>query len=144
MKKRVKLLSIATLLVLVITTLIAPAAQADVPPEEEWVFAGSNYPQGSITCSFIVNTISLQITMLRLVNTLPTGLPPGIRKVGRLVIFDGKKEITEVELFAYPGETVELLTNDYKLHRLPLTDPDDPDSIRYPKDIYFGGASWNY
>ena len=129
--KKIILGLIVTLLVL--TTFVSPAL-ADAPTMENWeFFAARNHTTYGY---YAINTVNLQVQSFTLVNN-------DAYYVTRLqIVYDTTDVI--FEMYAYPGETVTQPINNFKLLRLPLTDPDDPDSIRYPNKIIISCGSGNY
>ena len=120
MKKRIL---VTVVMLVVLLALIALPAQAATYEDWEFFAARNHQAYGYFT----INPINLQVLSFTLVNntTMDT--------LHLRIVYDGIEVI--FELFCPPGETVTESINNFKFHRLPLEDPDDPGDVRYPNKI---------
>ena len=111
--------------VLVISS-VAGVAQAAPPSEEEWTFCEAR--NGLIRGTYLINTTNL--------------------KTSEFWVYNETEDIYAIPYVLYNGEEVwrvivepnSVWSMKYTVNfrRLPATDPDDPDSIRYPQGYTFG------
>ncbi len=125
MKKFLSIL-VSLLLILGIATPVS-AAQG----EEDWPLMGGN-KEGHYETYLTINPTNLQVSSFTIVNG------SSIATVEVFIIDNG---VETFNLTAPPNSTVSAPINNLKFHRLPLTDPDDPGSVRYPNGVYIGGRT---
>ncbi len=109
-------------LVLVVGTSI-PVSAALV--EENWVFV--SYNNNVAYAYFTINMTNLQVSSFTIVNNSDQPVYVYLLESGQPTPF--------FEIYANPYQTVTQPISNFKFHRLPLTDPDDPGSLRYPNGV---------
>lgn len=117
---------ISLILALVMLALYASPALAVKPSIEEWTFAEAR--NGLIRATYFINTTTLKTSSFQVYNeTQDIYAIPYVKYNG----IEAWRTIVE------PNSTWSM---DYVVNfqRLPSTDPDDPDSIRYPDGYSFG------
>ncbi len=120
MKKVTVALSLAIVLML---TLVTPVLAAP-PGEEAWQCASFN--NGTTTAGYNINTTNLQVSSFWINNNSNESFYLYILKNSELIF----------ELRSSPNSgLVSKAINNFKFQRIPATDPDDPNSIRYPNGV---------
>lgn len=126
--KKLLLAAMATMAILVFTFI--PVA-ADAPTLEEWNYFGfSDNEGGQGTITMTINTATLKTTHFTIYNNTNDYV--------YFAILDSSDYpwVIDKDIVVAPYTTDELDAN-LNFQRLPATDPDDPDSIRMPKDTVF-------
>lgn len=115
---------IAVLLLVLLIWIGSTPVQASAPTYENWEFfsARDHATYGYYT----INTTNLQVQSFTVVNN--TIYPTYI-----YIVYDETDIIFEI--YASAGETITEPISNFKFRRIPATDPDDPNSIRYPNKI---------
>lgn len=127
MKKK-GLLLILPLLVLLMSIFMVTPVSADAPVLENWQIG--DMAGGAAYCYLTINTTNLQVESFTIINN--TDQPVRLR-----VYYDGwGDDYVIFEMFALPYTNNWEPISNFKFHRLPLTDPDDPGSIRFPNKTY--------
>lgn len=125
------LVSLATLISMVAIT-ITPLSAA--PAEDmEWQIASFN-KNGNASAYVYVNPNNLSISELKIVNGTTTEMA-----IFRVFDTSGSYPWPVIfEVSVLPGETyIFQVPGNLKYYRTPKNDPDDPDSVRMPKNISF-------
>jgi len=115
------------LVFVLLTLLVAPTMSVSAAEEEVWDCA--SFANGIATVSYRINLTNLKTVEFYLVNNSDWPLYFCIHS-GDFVPLGGK----EATVAPHTSVTMPWVVN---FQRLPKTDPDDPDSIRYPKDTQF-------
>lgn len=130
MKKRLRAGLVGLVLAVLTTVLVAVPVMAAPPGREDWRLSG--FADDIAYVYLTINPVNLQVDSFTIVNN--SEKPVMLR-----ISYNGFTEEDIIFSFtAEPGETVTEPINNFKFHRLPLTDPDDPGSIRYPNKTYIG------
>lgn len=113
------------LLALVMLVVFSLNVYSAPPGEEDWALGSFNHG-GLTTAGYTINTTNLQVSQFWINSQSDVGAYLYIKEDG-IIIFD-------LHVEAYSGLTTKPISN-FKFHRLPATDPDDPNSIRYPNGV---------
>ncbi len=119
-------LIVATLLALTLLVGFLPTTSAETA---DWDM--SWFAQGQVHMFYTINTNSLQVDSFTCVNNTTQPAVLWIEEAG-------------VEIFRLRcagGESITQPISNFKFQRVPATDHDDPNSIRYPKDVVMR-AGW--
>ena len=106
-----------------IMALVLPVSAAP-PSEESWQCAAFN--NGAAVIGYNINTTNLQVSSFWIDNRSDQPIYLFVSKNGEIIF--------ELSAAPYAG-LVSKPINNFKFQRLPATDPDDPDSIRYPNGV---------
>jgi len=118
MKRKV---GMVLLVVWMLATIIVSPVYAAPPVLEEWEIVSNG--NGTLVVSFIINTTNLKTTQFNVTNYTDYPVYVFVKESG-VITWD----------FLVEGQTVASKSCVLNFQRLPQTDPDDPDSIRYPKN----------
>ena len=121
-----KRLILILITLLILTFVLAIPAQGAPPDEEEWQFGGAR--NGLIRATYYINTTNLFTNQFNFYNDTTDiyAIP--------YVMYNGE----EVWRYVLAPQSEYHVDYKVKFRRLPATDPDDPDSIRYPEGYSFG------
>jgi len=124
--KRITLALITTVL---LTLTLALPVSADAPNYEDWQFFSAR--NGQAYGYYHINTTNLKVDYFTLVNNT------SIDTLHMYVIYDkgGSQEEILLEMTCLPNSTVSEDIKNFFFRRMPASDPDDPDSIRYPNKV---------
>lgn len=118
------------LAILMAFALLMPfAPSSDAATYENWDAAW--FARDQVHFYYIINTTNLQVSGFTCVNN--TTQPA--------VLWIEERGIEIFRLRCTGGETVSLPISNFKFRRIPATDPDDPNSVRYPQDVVIR-AGW--
>lgn len=125
MKKIIISLSLALIMLISMSL----TALADAPTVETWeCFSARN---GAVTAGYDINVTNLQVSSFYINNNSQDDIHLYIVRLGSVIF--------EMHSLAYSGYQWQAINN-FKFQRIPLDDPDDPNSVRYPPNttIYCG------
>ena len=139
--KKTKFIGMLTAFILLMTIIMPTKAAAAV--EENWRFF--SFANEAAYGYYTINTTNLQVSSFTVVNNWPGNT------VRIFVTYDANNdgvsnwqdpgdEILLMFLTEYGQTRTEPISN-FKFHRLPATDPDDPNSIRYPNKVTIGARN---
>jgi len=118
MKRKIGTILLTALMLVVMAVVPVYAAP---PVYEEWQCA--SFANEIVVVSYIINTTNLKTTQFNVVNNSDYPVYVYIKESG-VITWD----------FLVEGQTVASKSCVLNFQRLPQTDPDDPDSVRMPKD----------
>ena len=128
MKNWKRILATIPLVIMMLVVSVMPV-MADAPTIEEWdCFGFRNGSTGETgTITMLINTATLKSTQFNIYNNTND-------YVYFAVVDNEWTVIADVVVAPYTTSDLKINLN---FQRLPATDPDDPDSIRMPKDTVF-------
>ena len=120
MKRKIGVLLVT---ILMLSVMVVAPVYAAPPVYEEWQCSG--FADNAVVVSYTINTTNLKTTQFNVVNNSDYPVYVYIKEGG---------EVTWE--FLVEGWTTASKPCVLNFQRLPNTDPDDPDSVRMPKDTY--------
>jgi len=122
-----KKIAVSLILTLIVTLSFFTPAKAAPPTYEEWVFAA--FDNDLVVVTMTINTVNLKTDHFTCYNNSDYSVYLRVRYNGEIV-WD----------YVVGPHTTQEFKYTVNFQRLPATDPDDPDSIRYPVGYSFGAS----
>lgn len=123
MKRKTMNVLAPILLAVALVAMATVTVSADAPTTENWGLGYLKDGTGAVTIGYYINTVNLQVDSFWIDNQSGSN---------RKLTVVQRGEVIFVMYSPANSGYAEQNINNFKFQRLPATDPDDPNSVRYP------------